>query len=112
MKIQLHNQDELFSFMSNMLLEHMCPDGAIFAISYDDKMYTAYMDLPETEEELEDLLESDELDEDELDEDLIKVVSINEINMDFFAAMDADLRFCCYGLIIETSPGHWKIIED
>ena len=92
--IQLFDQDELFYFMGNALIEHMCPDGAIFAISYDDKMYVAYMNL------------SDE------DEEPLKVEYIDEIDLEFFAEMDAEYRFCCYGLIIETSPGNWKIIEN
>lgn len=35
-----------------------------------------------------------------------------EEDNDFFALMDAQLRLCCYGLIIEMRPGVWRVIDE
>lgn len=108
--LMLKNRKDMFNFMADMLLEHGCLNGALFAIGYDDHMYAAivnenaFMD----EEEIEDGYEEELEDE----EDPIIFLGFDGINMDFFAEIDSEFRCCCYGLIIETAPGKWKIIKD
>ena len=35
-----------------------------------------------------------------------------EENMTFFKEWDNELELHCYGLMVESQPGKWKIIED
>ena len=39
------------------------------------------------------------------------VLSTDEENLEFFQEVDAEFGLHCYGLIIETKNGEWKIIE-
>lgn len=105
--------------MEDILIENGCPDGAIFAISYDNYMYVGKADFPIdmflSEEEIEELIEDGEITQEKIDEQnesIIQIIRNKKIDMDFFADIDGIFRFCCYGLIIETAPGEWKIIED
>lgn len=122
-RLLLKDKDALFEFMIGMLLEHGCLKGALFAIGYDDHMYAAVMnedafvptksDVLEYAEAHDEIVTDEELekypDDDELEEP-IHFFDTNEINMDFFAEIDNAFRCCCYGVLIETKPGEWKII--
>lgn len=33
-------------------------------------------------------------------------------SIDFFAQVDAELRLCCYALLMEVAPGHFVFISD
>lgn len=124
-QIKLKNRSELFLFMADLLVEHACTESAIFAISYDNHMYagiinpdalfTTKSEMLEYAEESNTIILDEELenflDDDEELEPII-VVGIEHIDMDFFAEIDSDMRLCCYGLMIETAPGKWKIIEE
>lgn len=91
MKVMLDTHDDMFEFCAELLVDHGCPESAIFAYAYDDKMYAIVFDG---------------------ESEAVDVIEAKEPNMDFFKMIDAELRLCCYGLIIETSPGEWDILED
>lgn len=46
------------------------------------------------------------------DEDPVKFFGIEETDMEFFKEWDDELDLHCYGLMIESNHGEWKIIED
>lgn len=102
----LRTRKELFGFMGGMVLEHGDPDGAIFAVGYDDKMYACMMN-PRYEEWL---LTNEE--DEKTDIDPVIILGTQDLQMDFFKEIDAEFGLCCYGLIIETKPGHWHIVEN
>lgn len=102
----LKTRKELFGFMGGMVLEHGDPDGAIFAVGYDGKMYACMMN-PKYEE----WLLINEEDED-TDIDPVIILGTQDLQMDFFKEIDAEFGLCCYGLIIETKPGQWHIVEN
>ena len=43
---------------------------------------------------------------------VIKLLGTTDNNLTFFQELDAEFGFHCYGLMIETKKGEWKIIED
>ena len=88
----LENNPELFSFMFNVLMENECNHCAIFAHAFDGNMYAAL----KVENE---------------DDEPVKFFA-QKGNMNFFKDWDDIVEFHCYGLIIETKRGEWKIIED
>lgn len=88
--INLDNLDELIEFINEMLIEHECLACAIFAITYSDQMIAGFT--------------AGTLNE-------IYYTSNEEVDLDFFATLDGELRFCCYSLLIEIRPGIWRIIE-
>ena len=114
----LSNKEQLFKYMTNILIMQECFNAGIFAISYDNRMYVAIADFPINTSLFDEYEYEDELSDEDLidnDEDLENYVSlycINEINYDFFAEMDAEFQLCHYGLLIEIAPGEWKIIEN
>lgn len=58
-------------------------------------------------------MEFDEEDDDYEDgEVVIKLLGTTDGNLTLFQELDAEFGFHCYGLMIETNKGHWKIIED
>lgn len=79
--------------MCNMLLDNDCNHCGIFAHSFDGSMYVA-------------------LKVGEDDEDPVKFFGIEETDMEFFKEWDDELDLHCYGLMIESNHGEWKIIED
>lgn len=89
----LDDVQELFAFMNDMLIDYDCEQSAIFAHAYDDSMYAAIKNFDE---------------EGNVD---VKFFGIKETDMEFFAEWDGELRFCCYGLMIESKPGEWDIVE-
>ena len=88
----LKDKKELFAFMFNMLMENDCNHCAIFTYAFDGTMYAALKV------------------ENESDDPVLFFGQKN--NMDFFKEWDDELDFHCYGLMIETKRGEWKIIED
>lgn len=92
--VELDNEDELAEWMQEQLVEHGCPESAIFAINYNLDMYVAITEYDEDEEQ--------------------GVISVLRFgwDMDMFAKIDSEYRLCCYGIIEEIKPGIWKILED
>lgn len=101
----LRDTKELFGFMNTMLFENDCDCCAIFAHSYDGKMYAAIKYIAD---ESEDDMTLDHVNEKES----VKFFGIDVEDLEFFQEWDATLGLHCYGLLIETKKGNWKIIED
>lgn len=91
--IVLDTQKDLFQFMNVMLMENDCNHCAIFAYAFDGCMYTALKVENETD-------------------DPVLLFQIKESDLGFFREWDDELNLHCYGLIIETRNGLWKIIES
>lgn len=89
----LKDRKELFQFMNSMLLENDCDHCAIFAHAFDGSMYVAMKVENETD-------------------DPVLFFAIEETDLGFFREWDDEVQFHCYGLLIETKKGLWKIIED
>lgn len=89
----LENIKELFQFMNAMLMENDCNHCAIFAYAFDGSMYAALKVENETD-------------------DPVLFFQIQESDLGFFREWDDELGLHCYGLIIETRNGLWKIIEN
>ena len=54
------------------------------------------------------IYEGKEVNEDEIIVDFFGV----DNDLEFFQEMDAKIGLHCYGLMIETEKGKWKVIED
>ena len=93
MSLVLEDIKDLFQFMSMMLMENDCNHCGIFAYAFDGSMYTALKIENETD-------------------DPVLFFQIKESDLGFFREWDDELELYCYGLIIETRKGLWKIIED
>lgn len=89
----LEDIKELFQFMNAMLMENDCNHCAIFAYAFDGCMYAALKVENETD-------------------DPVLFFQIQESDLGFFREWDDELDLHCYGLIIETRNGLWKIIEN
>ena len=97
-KIILKETKDLFGFMNQVLTDNECDCCAIFAHTYDEKMYAA----------IKCIYEGKEVNEDETIVDFFGV----DNDLEFFQEMDAKIGLHCYGLMIETEKGKWKVIED
>ena len=93
MSLVLEDIKDLFQFMSMMLMGNDCNHCGIFAYAFDGSMYTALKIENETD-------------------DPVLFFQIKESDLGFFREWDDELELHCYGLIIETRKGSWKIIED
>ena len=93
MSLVLKDIKDLFQFMYAMLMENDCNHCGIFAYAFDGSMYTALKVDNETD-------------------DSVLFFQIKESDLGFFREWDDELELHCYGLIIETRKGLWKIIED
>ena len=93
MSLVLETTKDLFQFMYAMLMENDCNHCSIFAYAFDGSMYTALKIENETD-------------------DPVLFFQIKESDLGFFREWDDELELHCYGLIIETRKGLWKIIED
>ena len=93
MSLVLEDIKDLFQFMYAMLMENDCNHCGIFAYAFDGSMYTALKVENETD-------------------DPILFFQIEESDLGYFREWDDELELHCYGLIIETRKGLWKIIED
>lgn len=89
----LSDREELFGFMYSMLMENECNYCGIFAHAYDNSMYVA-IKVGENEEEP------------------VKFYGLDETDMNFFKEWDDKLELHCYGLLIESKRGKWKIVEE
>ena len=87
--VEFDDVEELYMFAQLILEEHGCPESAIFMIHYDNSMTSAIVNIEEC---------------------TIDVFGIEDIDLDYFAEVDAAYRLCCYGLMIEMLPGSWKLI--
>lgn len=88
----LDDKEALFGAATELLLSYDCNCCAIFAHAFDENMYGIikagkYVETP-------------------------IVISAKEPNMKFFQTFDNVIHLHCYGLLIETKRGEWKIIED
>lgn len=97
-KILFNETNELFGFMNQVLMDNECDCCAIFAHTYDEKMYAA----------IKCIYEGKEVNKDETIVDFFGV----DNDLEFFQEMDAKIGLHCYGLMIETEKGKWKVIED
>lgn len=88
----INDRKELFGFMHNVLMENECNHCAIFAHSFDDTMFVALKVDNETDKPI--------------------LFFSQEENMTFFKEWYDELKLHCYGLMVESQPGKWKIIED
>ena len=88
----LKDTKELFGFMFNMLMENDCEHCGLFAHAFDGNMYAALKVENESGEPV--------------------LFFAQQGNMKFFKELDDEIDLHCYGLIIETRKGEWKIIED
>ena len=93
MSLVLEDIKDLFQFMHAMLMENDCNHCGIFAYAFDGSMYAALKVENETD-------------------DPVLFFQIKESDLGFFREWDDELELHCYGLIIETQRGLWKIIED
>lgn len=93
MSLVLEDIKDLFQFMYAMLMENDCNHCGIFAYAFDGSMYAALKVENETD-------------------DPVLFFQIKESDLGFFREWDDELELHCYGLIIETQRGLWKIIED
>ena len=93
MSLVLETNKDLFQFMYAMLMENDCNHCGIFAYAFDGSMYAALKVENETD-------------------DPVLFFQIKESDLGFFREWDDELELHCYGLIIETRKGLWKIIED
>jgi hypothetical protein len=80
-------------FACGILSEHECCHCAIFAHSIKGDMYVFAKMLDENEN--------------------VKLLSFSceKPDFGFFKQIDDIYEFHCYGLVIESQPGQWKIIE-
>lgn len=92
-QLNFDNTEELLEFMGESLIDHGCPCSAVFAIGYDDNMYTGFMSA------------------DIGDYGEIFYGNKEKFDLDYFASLDGELRFCCYALLIEIRPGIWRVVE-
>ena len=93
MSLVLEDIKDLFQFMSMMLMENDCNHCGIFSYAFDGSMYAALKVENKTD-------------------DPVLFFQIKESDLGFFREWDDELELHCYGLIIETRKGLWKIIED
>lgn len=118
----INNNEDLFGFMNEMLLDNGCNCSAIFAHSYDDKLYAAilcvddddYEEYEDNENDDIDKVDFDDEDADNVDENKspVKIFGTSDEYLEFFQEWDAELTLHCYALMIETKKGQWEIIED
>lgn len=94
----LNDKKELFGFMHTMLMESDCDCCAIFAHAYDGNLYVAIKCMLD--------------DEDSQDDMPVKFFGAKDDYIEFFQEWDGEVGFHCYGLMIETQKGKWKVIED
>ena len=97
--ILLKNREELFGLMNNLLMDNDCDCCAIFAHAYDGNLYTAIKCISDEESSNE-------------DDTPVKFFGAKDDYLDFFQEWDGEVGFHCYGLMIETEKGKWKVIEN
>ena len=95
----LRTKEDLFGFFGGMLSENDCDQCAIFAYGFDGQLYAGLKYVTWDEENDSEKVE-------------MTVLSTDKENLEFFQEVDAEFELHCYGLIIETKAGEWKIIED
>lgn len=93
MSLVLEDIKDLFQFMYAMLMENDCNHCGIFAYAFDGSMYAALKVENETD-------------------DPVLFFQIKESDLGFFREWDDELELHCYGLLIETRKGLWKIVEN
>lgn len=95
----LKTKENLFGFLGGMLSENDCDQCAIFAYGFNGQLYAGLKYVTWDEENDTEKVE-------------MTVLSTDEENLEFFQEVDAEFGLHCYGLIIETKSGQWKIIEN
>ena len=93
MNLVLEDIKDLFQFMNVVLMENGCNHCGIFAYAFDGSMYDALKVENETD-------------------DPVLFFQIKESDLGFFREWDDELELHCYGLLIETRKGLWKIVEN
>lgn len=85
------NEQDVYEFCTDLLVEHGCDSSAIFLLFADGSQRVALY-MPEDEEDA-----------------VVSVIGSSDHY--FFAEVDAECRLCCYGMMIEVEPGHWEICD-
>lgn len=85
--LMLNEVKDVFGFANAILEDHGCPKSAVFMVSLDNNYYVAIKD----------------------DEDHDETIFLSSNYTDFFAEIDGKYRLCCYGIIVEQTPGHWMV---
>ena len=93
MNLVLEDIKDLFQFMNVVLMENGCNHCGIIAYAFDGSMYAALKVENETD-------------------DPVLFFQIKESDLGFFREWDDELELHCYGLLIETRKGLWKIVEN
>lgn len=88
--ILLKDEEDVEDFCCAMLLEHECPDSAIFAVFKNGKHMAVFKEYDD-------------------DEEVMTILKGESYEPHFFAELDGEMRFCCYNLIVEEKPGKWMI---
>lgn len=94
--LKFDNDEDLYNFMCSVIAEHECPESAVFAIDFYGGMWAGIA----------------KVDDGIIDDEEIHLIGRKDLNPEWFAQLDAEYRFCCYSLLIETKPGIWKIIDE
>jgi hypothetical protein len=89
----LEDFEEMTNFAFNMLMENDCCHCAIFMHSISGIMYAFAKML------------------DENDEISVSYTYSDSSDFKFFKTVDDELEFHCYGLLVETQHGQWKIVD-
>ena len=92
----LESVDDVREFCTDMLMEHNCPESAIFC-SFQNGKYMAVVKQPVDFE-------------DEDGECLLFAIKPTK-DREMFSEIDSEFRLCCYGMLTETKPGEWRIEE-
>lgn len=94
--LQFETDHDVYEFCTALIGEHGCYDSAIFMVFKDGTQRIALAN-PEYNEDAEEVT-------------ITGVHILQDQDINAFAKLDADLRLCCYGLIIERDNG-WEICE-
>lgn len=89
--IDLFTDEDVQDFCCTILANYDCPESAVFVV-FQDGRFEAFWKTFDEEGEL-------------------CIARCESKNMHMFSEIDGEIRFCCYGLIIEQPNGMWKIQE-
>lgn len=90
---EFEDEDELFDWTIEELQYHGCDCSCIFMVAQDGTMYASIAYYNEDEEEY-----------------IVDVV-MHDFDLDWFSEVDAELRLCCYSVVVEIKQGIWKVLE-
>ena len=92
--LSAHSEDEIIGWAEGILTNNgIDEDMAIFIHAFNDNMYAVVKEMNYEDEEFY----------------ITKI--IGDGTLDFFAKLDADYNFACYGLIMQEDKTTWAIID-